>query len=51
MLLKCDSLSKKNGSIYNSKGSTKPVGDPESTVKLFELVRARCTEQLTEKLL
>ncbi len=40
-----------NGPIYNSKDSTKPVGDPESTVKLFELFRARCTEQLTKKLL
>ena len=25
-----------------------PVGDPESTVKLFELFRARYTEQLTK---
>ncbi len=39
----------KNGSIYNTKGSTRPVGDPEATVKLFELFRARCSEQITRK--
>ena len=38
------------GSIYNTKGSAKPVGDPESTVKLLELFRARYTEQLTKKI-
>jgi hypothetical protein len=31
------------------KGSTRPVGDPELTVKLFELFRARYTEQLAKK--
>ncbi len=36
--------------MYNTKGSTRSVGDPESTVKLFELIRARYTEQLTKKL-
>ena len=42
---------KENGPIDNSKDNIKPVGDPESTVKLFEIFRARCTEQLTKKLL
>ncbi len=26
-----------------------PAGDPESIVKLFELFRVRCTEQLAKK--
>ena len=44
-------LLKHSEPIYKFKGCTRPVDDPESTVKLFELFRARYTELPAKRLL